>query len=295
MIKFFIRLALVGGLLFVGAALVAGPHRVGAMIDQAQASITSIIDDNIEDPVVMRRQLRDLEQEYPERISQIRADLAELQHQIREIEREKAVANRVVELTEADLSDFQQVVNELESNVTAAANSASAVQVRGRRYNIDQAFARMQHIQQTQMAYAAQAQDAERDLGYLHQQSDRMKEVLAKLETERQQFQTQIWQLDRQVDAMARNERLISLMEKRQRTIDELGRYRVGSLDQLQGKLGEIRARQEATLQVLSNIESQSSYEDRAKLEVDYDTKSGQGWSAEVRFNVPSNELPTSF
>ncbi len=127
MIKFFIRLTLVGGLLFLGAALVAGPHRVGAMIDQAQAGISSIIDENIDDPVVMRRQLRDLEQQYPERIAQMRADLAELQHQIREIEREKAVANRVVLLTQADLGDFEEVVGQLESEVTSASNSSSAI------------------------------------------------------------------------------------------------------------------------------------------------------------------------
>lgn len=129
--------------------------------------------------------------------------------------------------------------------------------------------ARVDQVQHTILAYANRAQDAQRDLGYLQQQEARLLSLLAQLEGEHAQFRAQLLQLDRQVDALARNERLIDLMEKRQKTIEQLSRYDAGSLDQLQGRLAEIRSRQEAQLEVLANTEYGNSYEDRARFEVE--------------------------
>ena len=91
---------------------------------------------------------------------------------------------------------------------------------------------------------------------------------LLQLEGERAQFQTQIQALSRQVDSIARNERLIGLLEKRNRTIEECSNYDVSTLDQLTGRLSEIRSRQEAELDMLSSHQGRTDYEDLARMEL---------------------------
>ncbi|MFT5081504.1 MAG: hypothetical protein ACI84E_002167, partial [Planctomycetota bacterium] len=77
----FITLA-VGGTVAVGAAMIAGPQRSHMVVDQIHAGIMETIDENIEDPRILRTQLKSLEKEYPQRISELRDDLSELRTQI---------------------------------------------------------------------------------------------------------------------------------------------------------------------------------------------------------------------
>ena len=263
--KLLIAVVVLGG----AVALIAGPDRVGAVVHQAHASINQVIDQNISDPVALRSQLHKLEKEYPGRISAIRGDLAELQEQKRQLQREQAIAARVVQLAEEDRTELETQLATAETRV----NEEYAHPVAYRNTTIPAAHAqrirsRVEQVQHTILAYSSRAQDAVRDLGYLQQQEDRLQGLLAQVEAEHAQFRAQLLQLDRQVDAVARNERLIGLMEKRQKTIDRLSRYEVGSLDHLQGRLAEIRSRQEAQLEILASTESTTSYEDRARFEI---------------------------
>jgi len=266
-LKPFLRLALIMLVIAGIAAVVAGPDRMHAVAHQVQAEISQVIDSKIDDPVAFRSQLRQLEKEYPERISQVRMDLTELQSQIRQLEREKAVAERVVELAQEDAASLTDVVNHDVSTVSNVVRPAS-VRYASSAAN-SRARSRVAKAQQVAISYSERAQDAERDLGYLYQQAERMEEVLAQLESERAQFHTQLMQLERQVDAVARNERLIKLMEKRNRTIEKMSRYEAGSLENLQGRLASMRNQQEAELEVLSSSQGGTGYEDRAKLELD--------------------------
>jgi len=262
-LKPFFRLALIMLVVAGIAAMVAGPERVHAMAHQVKTEISDVIDANIDDPVALRSQLRKLEKEYPKRIASVQADLNELHTQIRDLEREKTVAQRVVLLARQDAESFSdEVAAEPVSYTNASSRYAASAAV-------SRAKARAAQANQVAATYAGRVQDADRDLGYLYQQAERMEEVLAQLESERAQFQAQLIQLERQVDAVARNERLIDLMEKRNKTIEEMSRYEAGSLDQIQSRLAGIRNRQEAELQVLSSSSNQMSYEQRAEYELD--------------------------
>jgi NAD(P)H-nitrite reductase large subunit len=94
-------------------------------------------------------------------------------------------------------------------------------------------------------------------------------EVLTKLETEQREFQAQMFQLDRQIDAIARNDRLIDVMQEREETIEEHSRFEAASLDQFQSKMADIRAGQEAQLERLASAEERTSYEEMAKQQLD--------------------------
>ena len=271
--KLLVATVLLGG----AVALIAGPDRVGAVVHQAHASINQVIDENISDPVALRQQLHKLEKEYPSRIAAIRGDLAELQEQKRQLQREQAISSRVVQLAEKDRSELEgelavaerRVTDELARPVSYRSQAIPAAQAQRLR-------ARVEQTQHTILAYSSRAQDAERDLGYLAQQEARLESLLAQVEGEHAQFRAQLLQLDRQVDAVARNERLISLMEKRQKTIEQLSRYEAGSLDHLQGRLAEIRSRQEAQLEILATADATTDYEDRARFEIDMSVQPGQ-------------------
>ncbi len=253
--KIAIVLALVGG----AFALVAGPERLDALVHQVQDDVQSAIDASIDDPVALRRQLQKLEREYPRRIAQVRADLAELQNQIRELEQEKAISEKVVELATEDLAAYRQ---RFEGATTV---SLSRVE----RADLQRLQSRARQVEQTLLAHRGRAEDAARDLGYLYEQAGRMEQLLAQLELEHTQFVTQLQQLERQIDTVARNERLIELMEKRERTMAELSECESYSLGQIQERLAGIRAQQEARLQFLGTQAEVLDYEDRARLALD--------------------------
>lgn len=279
LIKTLLRVGVVtaacGGL----ALLIAGPDRASALVDQAHDTILSHIDSTIDDPVALRKQLRELEREYPERIAQVSGDLAELNEQLRQIEREQAIADRVVALADRDLGALRPVVAEAVAGQTVSpaghgVRAVAGVVIDGRALTLSQAQTRLEQVSHTRVAYANRAADAAHDVIYLSQQSEQLENLLVQLESERAQFQGQLWQLDRQVDAIARNEKLIDMLEKRQRTINECSRYEVANLDQMVSRLSEVRARQQAELDLLTGNPAEVSYEDLAKMQLDSETRS---------------------
>lgn len=252
-----------------GALLIAGPQRTHAVIDQVHGDLLDRIDANVDDPAALRSQLKSLEAEYPQRIGQVRGDLAELRQQIRQLAKDQAICERVVEMAQADFQSLEPVVNEAAAMRQAkGVTSVAVVAWDDKVYTYDRAASQLTQVRQTINAYTNRAADAMHDLGYLRQQEVRLEELLVTLETERAQFQSQIMQLNRQVDAIARNERLIDLLEERNKTIEECSKYDAISLDHLTDKLAQVRARQVAELDVLSGTQDQLDYEDQARTEV---------------------------
>ena len=269
-IKGVIRYGVIGTLAGGAVVLVAGPQRTLAIINQATSGIHRLIDGQIEDPIVLRQQLRDLEGQYPQKIAAVRGDLSELQQQKVAMQDELRTSQRVVEMTEADLTGMNDLLSKAE-DARSTADGPTLVRVRfdGRAIDLDQAYAKANEISRVRDAYASKSSDTQNALNYLDQQEQRLSELLTKLETERAEFQAQLWQLDQQVDTVARNDRLIEIMENRQDSIDEHSRYAVASLDQLKSRFAEIRGKQEARLEALSVPATTRNYEDRAKQELD--------------------------
>lgn len=273
-----VRTAVITGLVGGAAVLVAGPERVGAILTQTRNSVNGHIDKAIDDPVALRQQLRDLEGQYPKRIADVRGDLAELREQVAQLNRDRDVSARVVELAEADLSTLQPMIQKAEAMgaansgvYTSSSYAPPVVRIAFGHEQLDlkQAYGRAEQAQQVRAVYSARIGEIDKDLGYLSQQEARMADLVATLETEQAQFQSQLWQLDHQIDAIGRNDRMIEVMQKRQETIEEHSRYRVASLDQLTSRFAEIRSKQEAKLQSLSKAHDRMNYEDRAKIELD--------------------------
>ncbi|MFT5422618.1 MAG: chromosome segregation ATPase [Phycisphaerales bacterium] len=259
--------ALVGGT----AVVIAGPHRVGAVFHQTQNHINQVIDSQIDDPIALREQIKRLEAEYPKKISQVRSDLAQVQQQTAELDRELKVATRVVALASADLNQYNAILAQAQE--TQSQNPSAVVKVSfeasTRSMNMQDAYSKRTQIDQTRQMYTGRAADLNTELGFLSQQEKQLAELLTKLETERAEFQSKLFQLDAQIDSIARNERLIEQLEDRQATIDKLSRYESHSLDQLSKKLNTIRAEQRSRIESIAGREQDLNYEDIAQFEID--------------------------
>lgn len=263
-------LTLVGIAVAGGTYLIAGPARAQAVLGKVQTDLRDKIDRAIDDPTALRARLQQLEKEYPERIAQVRGDLAELEEQIRQLRREEAISSRVVELVEQDLALLEPQVHEAGAALARTGEvRAALVSFDDQVYSLERAAAKLTQLRQTRVAHQSRAADASHDLTYLEQQATRLREMRDQLEAERAQFQIQLWQLERQVDSIARNQRLITLIEKRNRTLEECSRFDVVSLDQVTAKLAQLRQRQEAQLDVLSSAPRPGGYEEAARLELE--------------------------
>ncbi|MCE2967995.1 MAG: hypothetical protein ACK5WB_08085 [Phycisphaerales bacterium] len=269
------RSLVIGGVAAGLLVLVAGTDRVMALFRQTQDSINSEIDKHIKDPVALRAQLRTLEGEYPRRLAAARSDLSEVRSNIAQLERERQVAARVIDMTETDLNTLKNLITRAEDakvvNASMEAPPAVEIHFAGKVLDIEQAYAKTTDVVNTRLAYAQRTSDIDRDMGYLKQQEERLSSLVKKLEGEQREFQVQLWQLDRQVDSIARNERMIAVFTERQKSINEQSRYRATSLDQITSRLSDIRARQEGQLASLGGGGAASDYESRAKTTLDRD------------------------
>lgn len=279
--KFTFRTAVVGGLglgaLAIGSQ-VLGQERAGALLSQVQQGIHEHLDAAVDDPTALRAQLRRLEQTYPERIATLSADIAEVTEQIERSHRETAISERVVELADRDLAVLSEQLAEIGSS--EGVRPASTLTVVQHGYDSQQLLTRQSQVQQTRVVYSNRASEANREISYLQDQRSRLEEALHQLQTEQAQFQAQLISIERQVDAIARNERLIEMMEKRQRTLDDLNRYQATKLDDVVGRLNAIKSRQEAELDVLSTETRQVSYEDQARMQLEDETRAATAFQS---------------
>lgn len=278
--KSVVRYGLIGALVLGAGVAIAGPHRVKALFSQTREAINSKIDESITDPVALRAQIKSLEAQYPRRIADVRGDLAKLREQVQQLNRDLAVSKRVVELADEDSARLASAIDHAHAagvrNVgleidgpEGAATHEVVIRFKNDLLDVNAAQTRLNQIDATRNAYANRAADVQRDLGYLAQQERQLSSLLTRLEGEHTSFQTQLFDLDRQIDAIGRNDRMIAIMQERQETLDDQSRYRAASLDAITTKLADIRARQEATLATLGKAGERSEYEHSAKASLD--------------------------
>lgn len=268
LIKGIVRFGVISALALGTGVVVAewaSPGSVHAMAGQARNAVTHAIDSNIDDPVALRAQIRALEAEYPRKISDVSRDLNEVREQIAQLRHQQAVSEKVVALTQADLSQLDGMIGQARDVQTQNAGSIVRVSFEQRSLDLSDAYAKRNQIEQTTKFHAQRVTELSRDLGYLEQQEEQLASLCTRLESERDEFQAQLFQLDAQIDSIGRNDRLIVMMEKRQQTIDEQSRYHTDSLEQLHQRLSSIRGEQQARLESITRSAQSRDYETEAE------------------------------
>lgn len=265
------RTALIGGLAVGGLTLVAGPQRVAGGFAQIRHSVTSWFDDNMEDPVVLRHQLKRLQEEYPNRLRKITRSLAEVEGQIRQIEYYKEVSANAVNIAKNDLASLKGLVSTAQAEfasyngVGSAAARTVLIRFQGSNLSIDQAYRRAHRIKASAMTNQDKVASFARELEVLNSYRDRLIEQKDKLEKEYSTFQAQLWNIQRQIDQIERNESLIALMKECDSGLAENDKFKVRNLDELSNRLTGIQKAHDAELDTLSQSVMTDSYEDRAR------------------------------
>ena len=265
--RFIVRWGLIGGLAVGGVTLIVGPQRVLACFDQLQQEANTVIDSLVDDPIVLRRQLEDLAKEYPARIAEIRGEVAKLEQQMLQFERDEKISRRVIELTTADLEALRSLVEDAEA-MLGVHGSTPSLRFEGVRYDLQDAYTEGRRIRTVRANYEDRLASDRRQMGLLNEQGDRLGDVLENIEQEYETYRTQMWQLDREIDAIERNEHIIAMVEKQHKTLTGFDRVgNPGNLDQVRSKLAEIRTVQESTILALTEIGAGSDYETRARFD----------------------------
>ena len=269
--KNLLRWGLITATVVGGTTLLIGPERVAAGFDQIRTLASSTFDELVDDPIALRRQLKGLSDQYPERIAEVRSELASIDVQIRQLEHDQQIAQRVVTITSKD-------INQLKDSVLAATTGVEdtrKVTVRRGSFDIglDQARSEARRIIGIKNAYEDRFLGNQQQISILNRQKERLTDILAKLESEFGEFEAKLFQLDRQIDSIERNERLIAMTEEQQAMLNDFEKLgKVGNLRQLEAKLEELRTTQEAQLQTLESHGIQSEYEQRAREEIVIDS-----------------------
>ena len=266
-----LRWGLIGGLALGGITLLVGPERVAMGLGQIRAKAQYMVESCVDDTVALRRQLQEMTEEYPRRIELVRGEIAEVDHQIGQFEHDTKIARGVVAMTTEDLGELKTLVARAESEIqTVSSRGDVAIRFQGVRYDVAEAYGEARRINTVRETYKDRLAQDKQQLSFLEEQKQHLSEILAKLESDFATVENQLWQLDRQIDAIERNERLIELTEQQQATLDSYETFgKVGNLKQLEAKLAELRTIQEARFQALKQKSQRFDYEDRVRYELD--------------------------
>lgn len=263
-----LRMGLIGGLA-LGAATFLWPQTTMSVFNKARTNAQALIDQCSDNPEALRRELARLAEVYPERIADVRGEIAEVEHHLAQLDHDVEIASHVVALTTEHLEELRTLVARAEQRSESTARPV-AIRFESVRFSINEAYTEARRINQVRQQYKDRLAYDQQQQQFLGEQRDRLTEILVKLEDEFNTYQAQLWQLDRQIDAVQRNERLIELTKEQQATLESFDRMgKVQNLKQLEAKLAELRTVQEAQLQALENRNLHHDYEDIARSQIE--------------------------
>lgn len=263
--KTVLRWTLISGVAIGGITILVGPDRVAAAFATVQDKAGTVVDEFIdqEEARALRRTLHNLAAEYPDRIAEVRGEVAKIETQLQQLHHDADVARRVVAMTESDLTKMAAQVD------AAHVQGVHKVSLIGEHVDVEVAYREGRRIRDIHQTYQQRLLADQRQVDLLQQQHERMTALLEQIEREHAQYQAQVWQLDRQIDSIERNDRLIALTAAQQET---LHRFRspqdVESLRQIESRLAELSAVQEGTLLALAEQGQQHEYEARAQAAI---------------------------
>jgi len=275
--KTIVRWSLIAGLAVGGITIIIGPQRVAAAFETVQHRAGQIVDKyiDVEEARALRSHLHELAAVYPDRIAEIRGELARVNTQLDQFAHDADVARRVVSMTESDLTTLAARVQTAEETgirqVSLVSGDAGV--------ELEVAYREGRRIRGIRQTYQDRLVSDQRQIELLESQHDRLSDLLGRVEQEFADYQAQVWQLDRQIDSIERNERLIALTESQQQTLQQYeSTGDVESLRAIESRLAELQAVQEGTLQTLGEQDRRNEYEHRARTTL-HDAEAGHGSS----------------
>jgi chromosome segregation ATPase len=263
-----VRWGLVSGLALGGMTLLVGPQRMHASLHHVRTQVQGVVDMCVDNPEALRRQLEELADEYPERIEEVSKELAIVDTHIDEIQSDLRKSTLVVSAMTDDLGLLKRGVEQANAK-RAEGIMYVKLELDGMRLSPEQAINEASRLLGARESYQDRIEFDQRQLVFLQEQREALSEALTGLEGEFASFEAKMWQLDREIDAIERNERLIELTKRQQQTLDSYNKFeKVGNFRQIESKLAQLRTVQDAQMQVLRERAFQRDYEAQAEMQI---------------------------
>src|ERR1043166_3378132 len=167
-----LRWGLLAGLALGGATLVLGPDRVSAAFAVVCNKAQGAVDRVVSDPVAMRRQLEGLAKQYPDRIAEVRGEVAQGEMQISQYTHDIEIANRVVAMTTDHLGQLKALVSRAEESAQGTTRPVS-IRFGGTKFNVDEAYTEARRINSVRGSYQDRLAADHQQLAFMTQQKDR--------------------------------------------------------------------------------------------------------------------------
>jgi chromosome segregation ATPase len=271
------RTALIGGLAAGGLAL-AFPDKAVHVFHGMKSRVNAVVAEATDDPVILRRQLQELADELPNKIAELHGEISEVDAQIAMITRDTEIAEGVIALTGDDLKALDE---KLAQAAALGRDGVVAIHFKGSRFDVRDARAEFNRINEIRVAYQDRLAANQNDLKYLTEQKVRLTDVVTKLEQEEATIEAQMWQIDRKIAAISRNEKLADQLEDREDAMQEYDtRFDASSLAQIQSKLRKWETEVGARLKRFDRKIERDDYEQRVIFELDQQTEDSS-WDVE--------------
>lgn len=259
-----VKWSVIGGLGLLGLVALIGPGRVKAAYTSVRDSVRSEVDGLVPTRQALLEEMQALEEEYPERIAELRMQLTEVDRAVVANADDVRLAREVIALCR---SDREALTARIES-IGGDAVNVPAIEFRSERFDREEALDRAARIARTEAQYSERLSDLTSETEILRSERARIAEEVAKTEKEFADFRMEYRSLLREVDSLERKEDLVQMAESRRKNLEDVYSERAGSLVALKDRMERKRIELDAKLSGFHSPREGGEYEARARLKL---------------------------
>jgi chromosome segregation ATPase len=258
------RWGVIGALGLVGLIAVVGLTRVKTAWWSVRDHLRSNVDEIVDTRIALKHEIRKLQEEYPERISDLRLQLREIDRDLGACNDDLGLCQEVVTLCESDITVLNAKLNAVDADADGL--GSGVVEFRSERLDRSEALTRAGRIAETAESYRDRANDLGNERQILTEERSRLSLELADMEREFTEFQTEAATISREIDSLKRKEKLVDVAERRQRETDDIFADRASGLTVVREKIERRKIELDERLRALRGVNTTNEYEARARL-----------------------------
>ena len=267
MFRFFGRMTrwgVIGALGLIGLIAVVGPTRLKTAYWSARDHLRSNVDGIVDTKIALQHEIRKLQEEYPERIADLRCQLKEIDRDLSACSEDVLLCQEVVALCESDITVLNAKLTATDADADGI--GSDVVEFRSERLGRAEALTRAGRIAETAASYRDRLTDLTAEQGLLRDERARLRAELAEMEREFREFQTEVGTISREIDSLKRKEKMVEVAERRRKETDDIFADRASGLSVVKDKIERRKIELDERLRALRGVRSGNEYEARARL-----------------------------
>jgi chromosome segregation ATPase len=258
------RWGVIGALGLAGLIAVVGLTRVKTAWWSVRDHLRSNVDELVDTRVALQHEVRKLQEEYPERIADLRCQVKEIDRDLTACTEDVNLCQEVVALCESDITVLNAKLQVADSDADGL--GPDLVEFRSEKLGRAEALTRAGRIAETASSYRARLEDLTAEQQILRDERSRLRAELADMEREFTEFQTDAGTISREIDSLKRKEKLVKVAERRQEETDDIFSDRASGLIVVKEKIERRKIQLDERLRALGGIRTGNEYEARARL-----------------------------